>query len=1420
MSNNWSRSDSSDRLNGLPKETIATNSRSSMLDPEIELQREQGGGIAARQMFATSTSAYPSSNPNQRGATAGIDPRASGGAAPPYAFAGSGRGTAGGLPPPSVGGDDRPNMPMHYIQRAREFGMLQMELQEREVIEAEIDARNRHMAEQAAMGGQLVGGMDRARMRMEIMAELQHRDQEAARLGVRRESLVEPPGPIMPSQHHAGAMAADPMEMARRMSWQAPFTHMMQQNGSPIHSAGSGAVPLPAAALTIPSDRGSSTVETAVPSAAAKMDSSPSTANGGAVGAGSDDASSLKTSNEISNRRDGSPGAAESAKPLPAPSEVKSSTTATKKRKKVPAKSGSATGSKAKKAKKTTSSKKAETPTSSLIKRKPGVPTMDDPVPAITDAQYENVEALMSVFCKVPFLAEFSRPVALLHPELVTLYNKIIHHPMDLGHICRLIRRREYKSTRDIQLDVWRVFSNCIKFHMSPSNRDNAIPSFISIAMHLREFFNILWQEYLLPSDAPPRMPGGKVSHVHSRFQKRADNRKERIKQVSSTILTDRVLAKVVQHLQFFLSSGGKVDELDRDTPLGNVESATGKMALFIEAIRRTINTLQDKISSDNDVEYTAGELVRDIKRTYTEDVSLEVLKKMKITTRLDRILGKILAPLHEVSCRGVNQSSIWGCMAAAIWARESKKKPYWPAIVLGILAPDDQLEEWHQSVTDRNEARLPEKLRADLKVAKRRAEQGLKKQGSDPMSYFLVEFMGTHEFIWVKESDIIENFDPEDDVNVGATNVGNITKKRRGTGFNTKQMSAAIEEGRWALEEFEIQLSNACGDISDDDFDEEQGVNDSGSGYTFDALCKSDDEADMIDEQDDKGNESDVEEQNELLASDGLLDFSAEGRKKAKARAAALKRQNAALAKKEKEKATKAKKAKSSTPSTVAVDAESAKLVRQLELEEKRERRETDARRKKRVREHEKQLKDLEKKAKKKSKPGVHDVPNKKDRANAIVNAFLVGTSNEDDTFKAIPFVTPGSNHIDPSNLFGMALAFRAAAGEIPVEDTGGEVYIHNDWEKIDSKSSLVSSERCLGLQQQIVLMEKEIIKQDMTTERRQALTQAANKHRMDSRKRMLEKEVEIRKSNCIKRKAKVVKKADKKGSASAEKSKKDNETRRDHELVQKQETEVNKREKDEKSAQQTTSLSLKSEPTQLDTSASTQESAKPQQRPVEKAAEVPLRRDAKKLEPTPGDAEKSVPRKLSEKSKVPALPKASDELNKTERPKAIKPTNTSLPSSVLQQPRKVKVNSARGEDATAKRKPISTKPDSSDFQRVVASKIAAPSNGTFSRIGRPTSDPAPTIYCPDVMAKVVPASQTKVTAHYRHSNDDHARNTKDIESVSTNSPVRAAQQQPVAPALPRSSHATSQQDALSIFASIAEQQKPLGVDQQNKSS
>lgn len=44
--------------------------------------------------------------------------------------------------------------------------------------------------------------------------------------------------------------------------------------------------------------------------------------------------------------------------------------------------------------------------------------SIDDPVPPITDVEYRNIEDMMQQFCRVPLLAEFSRPVALLHPEV------------------------------------------------------------------------------------------------------------------------------------------------------------------------------------------------------------------------------------------------------------------------------------------------------------------------------------------------------------------------------------------------------------------------------------------------------------------------------------------------------------------------------------------------------------------------------------------------------------------------------------------------------------------------------------------------------------------------------------------------------------------------------------------------------------------------------------------------------------------------------------------------------------------------------------------------------------------------------------------------------------------------------------------
>jgi hypothetical protein len=70
--------------------------------------------------------------------------------------------------------------------------------------------------------------------------------------------------------------------------------------------------------------------------------------------------------------------------------------------------STSTMGSKTKKAKMSSLSSTATTPI-----------LYDTSNPAIiTNAQYENILALMNEFCKVPFLAEFCRPAILIHPEV------------------------------------------------------------------------------------------------------------------------------------------------------------------------------------------------------------------------------------------------------------------------------------------------------------------------------------------------------------------------------------------------------------------------------------------------------------------------------------------------------------------------------------------------------------------------------------------------------------------------------------------------------------------------------------------------------------------------------------------------------------------------------------------------------------------------------------------------------------------------------------------------------------------------------------------------------------------------------------------------------------------------------------------
>jgi hypothetical protein len=163
-------------------------------------------------------------------------------------------------------------------------------------------------------------------------------------------------------------------------------------------------------------------------------------------------------------------------------------------------------------------------------------------------------------------------------------------------------------------------------------------------------------------------------------------------------------------------------------------------------------------------------------------------------------------------------------------------------------LAPKDHRQEWHLLLTERNEARLPQKQRTQLINAKDKCERAQKRNVD--LSYSLVEFLGTHEFGWVREADVVQNFDALEDPNERA-----IKNSKRGfsrsaiTNLTSSKMYAeGLEECEWAVKEFEHVLQEAFDfDEVEDDTGDDDGI---GAFMSYSVMNLSDDEADEGDRQ------------------------------------------------------------------------------------------------------------------------------------------------------------------------------------------------------------------------------------------------------------------------------------------------------------------------------------------------------------------------------------------------------------------------------------------------------------------------------------------------------------------------------------------------------------------------------------------
>jgi hypothetical protein len=620
--------------------------------------------------------------------------------------------------------------------------------------------------------------------------------------------------------------------------------------------------------------------------------------------------------------------------------------------------------------------------------------------------------------------------------------------------------------------------------------------------------------------------PAKLQTHLREATNKRKEDRKKRLMVSGLSVMTGKCLERAGESLHSLIDTGGCVDKLDMERVWGNgIDEAD--LDVVVDNLVRLKNRLSD-ISSRGE-EYGVDELDRDVRQCYMEDVlENNPAVRLKVANRLDRFIGKIIVPIHEGTCRGVSQSSIWGCMAAAVWARESSKKPYWPALVLGIMAPDDQKEEWHMALTERNENRLPEKLRTQLTNGKRKSEQAIKRQNLgqlDPQSYFLIEFLGTHEFIWVKESDIVENFDPKDDPNQHPVTPG--SKKKRASRssianvLGSKIYNSAVEEGKWALEEFELQLQDIGNDGTEEEEDGEE------MNYSYSVLCQSDDEADEEAASDDEDiPSSDLEESNELLAMNGLIDYTSFGRKNAKKKAQAAKKQKVDAEKKQKAKLK-------------AEQTKKRKDAKAKEREMKQQEKDLDKKRKKRARERDKALKGSEQKSKKRRVSDSEDlkkapsgrrhlIAGKRDRANAIVDGYLKRAMDKED-YRSLcngggvggGVMTIPASLIDSSGLLGMALAFRAAAGEIPMPIESGDQNTNiRPWDAIKAENQKKCKDREFFLEKQIALLEKEIELVKSNTAKRLELAKEAKAKNVDMIELIVNEDVGARQNPLAKRK------------------------------------------------------------------------------------------------------------------------------------------------------------------------------------------------------------------------------------------------------------------------------------------------------------
>jgi hypothetical protein len=163
------------------------------------------------------------------------------------------------------------------------------------------------------------------------------------------------------------------------------------------------------------------------------------------------------------------------------------------------------------------------------------------------------------------------------------------------------------------------------------------------------------------------------IDNVISTFQKRKESRRKRFSIAGQTCMSKTCMTNIAEELEGFIVNGGCVDSLDYERVFPDVEAGTKTHHHIVfsddqkdlQTTVENLGTFQVKMQkmAKEHTQYTVGQFHQDLNKCCM--VKNNSALQLSIRDRINRFVGKIIVPIYEAHCRGVSQSSIWGCIVS-----------------------------------------------------------------------------------------------------------------------------------------------------------------------------------------------------------------------------------------------------------------------------------------------------------------------------------------------------------------------------------------------------------------------------------------------------------------------------------------------------------------------------------------------------------------------------------------------------------------------------------------------------------------------------------------------------------------------------------------------------------------------------------